>query len=296
MHTFPSIDCLQCFCAAARHLNFRRAAATVHLSPSAFGQRIRQLEEHLNTDLFSRTTHEVRLTSAGSRLYPEATNLLASLANWPSLVSDTDVPIERSLVLGTRHELGLSWITPMLPALEEKLPGLTLHLHFGSGNELLRLVEAGTIDMAVSSSRLTGRSIAYEVLHEERYMMVASPHLTYTIDAKNIEDQEIIDTDLELSLLRYWLDAKASRSGLQFPKTRALGTIAAVRDYVATHEGVAVLPEYFAAQDVKAGRLRHLFPKQRLLTDHFRLLYLPRHPAQDTIKEIAKIMATEPLR
>ena len=39
----PSIMNLQCFVAAAEHLNFRRAASQLSLTPTAFGQRIKQL-------------------------------------------------------------------------------------------------------------------------------------------------------------------------------------------------------------------------------------------------------------
>src|SRR5687768_2266330 len=72
----PSLDSLRCFDAAARSASFRAAARSVSLSPAAVSQRIRQLEEQLGAQLFERTPHAVRLTTAGRVLWPRARAVL----------------------------------------------------------------------------------------------------------------------------------------------------------------------------------------------------------------------------
>ena len=47
----PDIESLQCFDAAAAHLNFRAAARSVHLSPGAFGESIKKLETDLELSI-----------------------------------------------------------------------------------------------------------------------------------------------------------------------------------------------------------------------------------------------------
>ena len=47
------------------------------LTPAAFGQRIRQLEDQLGTALFQRTTPVVRLTEAGLTMSPYADKCIA---------------------------------------------------------------------------------------------------------------------------------------------------------------------------------------------------------------------------
>ena len=64
MGAIASLDTLRCFVAAARALNFRQAARSVALGPTAFSQRIKALEEQLGRQLFSRATRSVTLTSA----------------------------------------------------------------------------------------------------------------------------------------------------------------------------------------------------------------------------------------
>jgi len=73
----PDLDSLRCFEAAALALNFRRGARAVGLSPAAFSDRIRQLEDQVGKPLFRRNTRQVSLTVAGEELLPRASRVIA---------------------------------------------------------------------------------------------------------------------------------------------------------------------------------------------------------------------------
>src|SRR5262249_53804719 len=126
----PSIESLRCFAAAARLLNFRAAARTVALTPAALGQRIRQLEDQFDVQLFRRTTRSVALTEAGLALLPHAEQCLSVARECARAARGETGPPPMEIVLGTRHELGLSWIVPQLDRLKEHHPALDIHLYF----------------------------------------------------------------------------------------------------------------------------------------------------------------------
>lgn len=62
---------LAAFVAIGRHLNFRRAAVELGLTPSALSHSLRGLEDRLAIRLVNRTTRSVALTEAGQRLYDQ---------------------------------------------------------------------------------------------------------------------------------------------------------------------------------------------------------------------------------
>ena len=108
----PSLDSLQCFERAARLLNFRQAARAVSLTPAAFGQRIQKLEDQMGVKLFVRTTRSVHLTEAGAALLEPAERCLRLAEETMRVARGESMPPPMDLTLGTRHELGLSWICP----------------------------------------------------------------------------------------------------------------------------------------------------------------------------------------
>jgi DNA-binding transcriptional LysR family regulator len=295
----PDLDALRCFSEAARLLNFRAAARVVGLTPAALGQRIRQLEDLLDARLFHRTTRSVTLTEQGLALLPYAQKTLDAAVDCVRAGRGEVGPAPIELVLGTRHELGLSWVVPMLPRLQNDHPGLTIHVYFGSGPDLVHRVRTLQIDCAVTSSLLNDPKIDSVRLHEERYLFVGAPGLLKRQPFERIEQavqHVLVDISPDLPLFRYWRDGEGGSDSVQFERVLSMGTIAAIRQLVLWGEGVAVLPEYFVAPDMEAGHLTPLFPDKKLLSDYFRLVFRADDPRRSVYERMAETMLAEPLR
>lgn len=298
MDTLPSVDNLLCFDAAARTLNFRAAARAVALTPAAFGQRIKQLESQLGVRLFERTTRSVRLTAAGLALMPSARTVLDDLRRCSRVVRGEEAPPRVEITLGTRFELGLSWVLPALETLEHAHPHVHLHLYFGSGLDLLRRLRAFEIDCAITSTRVVDPAFDAIALHEERYVFVgASRHLDRVPLTRTAhgERHTLLDIGPELALFRYAKDAPGFPEGLRFAAHRWLGIGAAIRHVVLAGGGVAVLPLYMVEDDLKKGRMRRIFPKLLLLHDSFRLLHRRDDPRVGEFEAMAGTLRTRPI-
>ena len=151
----PSIDSLRCFSEVARLLSFRGAAKVVALTPAAVSQRIRQLEDEVGRPLFIRTTRRVELTEAGLSLVPRAREALEAAQRCLSAGRGELGPAPLELTIGTRHELGMSWILPVRQRLAVVAPHLTLHLYFGSGQDLeRRLLDTGVMQIVAVTDPL----------------------------------------------------------------------------------------------------------------------------------------------
>jgi LysR family transcriptional regulator, glycine cleavage system transcriptional activator len=276
-------------------LNFRQAAATVGLSPTAFSDRIRRLEDQLGQALFVRTTRRVALTTAGEKLRPAVQRVLEDARRCLS-PDEEDLPFE--LTLGTRFELGLSWLTPALAPLRRARPGRTIHLYFSDSEDLLTRIQRGSVDCAVSSVRLASGLVKYELLHREDYCLVGAPALLEARPLRRASDARahvLLDTQTDLPLFRYLLDARPPGESWSFRAIEHLGAIAAVRQRALEGAGVAVLPTYFITGDLAAGTLRPLMPHARLQHDHFRLLWRAGHQRETEIRQLADELRHMPL-
>ncbi|RKS09275.1 LysR family transcriptional regulator [Nocardiopsis sp. Huas11] len=74
-----TIHQLRCFLAVARELHFGRAAARLHLSPSALSDQVAALERRVSRPLFDRSSRAVALTEHGRELLPLAGRAVESM-------------------------------------------------------------------------------------------------------------------------------------------------------------------------------------------------------------------------
>ena len=288
------IDDLRCFLAATAAPSFRSAARRVALSPAAFSTRIQRLEESLGAKLFHRTTRTLSLTTEGLRLLPHAKQTLDHVESCRHVVHSDEGPPPFSLTIGTRYELGLSWLCPALPGLAETRPERTLHLYMGDSPDLFTRVERGDIDCMVSSARITLPRLEYAALHEERYVFVGTRDPVS--GPESVSQTTLIDVSPDLPLFRYLLDALPDARPWPFERLSFMGGIGAIRAMVLQGVGVAVLPEYFIREDLAAGRLRVLMPEVALKRDAFRLIWRSGHPLTHELESLADVLRRMPLQ
>tara|TARA_R110002096_G_scaffold408075_3_gene607061 strand:+ start:38800 stop:39699 length:900 start_codon:yes stop_codon:yes gene_type:complete len=276
MLQLPSIDSIRCFRSAAELLNFRAAAKTVGLTAAAFGQRIQQLESELGAQLFERSTRHVALTEAGLKLLPFAERAIRATEDCVQIIRGQIKALPTNLVLGTRHELGLSWIVPHLPILESQHPSTQINLYFGSSDDLMLRLRSLELDCAISSNRISDPKLDFFALHEEKYAFVGSEHLLNRLPIRRTKDlrlHTLLDTGPNLPLFRYWKNSPNTTQEVDFDRVLYMGTIAAIRELVVANKGVALLPRYFVTADLQNGNMREILPSRRPLSDSFRFIF-----------------------
>jgi DNA-binding transcriptional LysR family regulator len=289
--TLPDLESLACVDALARTLRFHAAAKSRFLSPAAFSKRIQQVEEHVGKPLFARTTRTVELTAAGASLLPR---IRAVLAGADGLALSPDAAPVR-ITLGTRHELGISWLIPARRALQRAMPHVSIDLRFGSTDELERAVLALRVDAILTSHAPSTTKLDSLPLARESYAFVASPKALRRTPFRRAEDaarHTLVDAHDDLPLFSY---LRATGLPLRFARVVTLGTIEAIKIAVLDGEGVAVLPRYFVEVELRRKTLTRLLPKARLGQDFFRLVYRSDDVHRDTLERVAQFLAKRPL-
>jgi DNA-binding transcriptional LysR family regulator len=121
---------LRAFVTVAEELNFSRAAKRLHLVQQALSAQIRQLEDELGVQLFTRTTRKVELSDAGQVLLGHARSILGSIS-----VAYTET---RRAGAGETGQLAIAY-TPSLAA--ESLPRVVDEIHLRRPGLQLQMCE-----------------------------------------------------------------------------------------------------------------------------------------------------------
>jgi LysR family glycine cleavage system transcriptional activator len=98
--------------AAARHLNFTRAAAELGLTPAAISHQIKELETQLGFEVFIRANRTLRLTAAGKIFSEAAGNALTSLAG--AARRARKIQTRAQLRISASTSIAAKWLTPRL--------------------------------------------------------------------------------------------------------------------------------------------------------------------------------------
>lgn len=288
---------LQCLVAAARHGNFRAAATSLFMSPAAFGKRIAALERQIGENLFERTTRRVFVTPRGAKAVEVAEEFLSECARLTQRFMEQE-PVGFTLLLATRFELGLSWITPSLDELQKLRPHRKIHLSFGDSEDMLERLRRSQVDASITSSRRRVRGTAHLELHPEAYVFVGSKALLRNRPLRRAPDARnhiLLDIDSNRPLFKYFADTGHTARKWAFRDSQYLGTIASIRYRALRGHGVAVLPLYFVARDLELGELVRILPSQELRSDAFRLVWLAENPKAELIEQLGEDLQKIPL-
>lgn len=122
----PSLASLYAFEAAARHLSFSRAAIELNLTQGAISQRIKALEDFLDTKLFIRESTTIRLTETGHDYLRSARIAITEVM----VATDRAVGRHRGneLTIGCLGTFAIKCLIPMLPSFRKTHPNVEVRL------------------------------------------------------------------------------------------------------------------------------------------------------------------------
>lgn len=168
----------------AEEQHFGRAAERLTMRQPPLSQAIQRLERGLDVTLFDRLPRGARLTPAGRAFAEDARRLLEAQAAAVDRARRIASGHEGELRLGFISSLGYDFLPRLLRRTHAQLPGLRLHLGQHPSAELVDMLQAGTLDLALvrlpvtGTERLTVRRIGVErlvaVLPEHHPLAAAS--------------------------------------------------------------------------------------------------------------------------
>jgi len=120
------LNALRAFDAAARHLNFTRAAIELCVSQGAVSHQVAQLERRLGTRLFHRLPRGLALTDEGHALVPVVADAFDRVA--ATLDQFSGGRFREVLKVGVVGTFATGWLLPRLDAFARAHPGIDLRI------------------------------------------------------------------------------------------------------------------------------------------------------------------------
>ncbi len=254
------LDLLGTFLEVHRAGSITAAAIRLGLSQPAVSERIARLESELGQALFERSTRGVNPTSDGDRLAARVGDPVDRLRGvWAAPVGEMTGTVR----IGGASDVVASRVIPALAPLGAH--GIRLEFSLGLARPLLDELEAGRLDLVISSIRPTSRGIRYRGLVDEEFVLVGAPSLARTIDQTRMRSDPagalvhlpLVAYDDQLSIVRrYWRSQFGHRPAnpvvLGVPDLR--GILAAV----VAGAGISAIPRYLADPAVASGSVEIL--------------------------------------
>ena len=240
---------LETFAAVAARQSFTKAAAELHTVQSAVSATIRSLEAEIGVPLFDRALRQIRLTSAGEALLPEARRVLDAVRGARDAVDATVGTVTGSVALGYMTSVTLVDIPVLLREFAQRHPqvDITLKAAEHGTQGLIDMLRDGELDLALIA-------VYHDVPALEIVPIARSPlHLTAPVghpllglaplELERVRGERFIDFP-EGYGVRWLTDAAFGDAGVERHVAFETMDIAAVGELVENGLGMAFLPEF----------------------------------------------------
>ncbi|MCW2494452.1 LysR family transcriptional regulator [Jatrophihabitans sp.] len=235
-----------------------KAAQLLHVVQPAVTRQIRALERELGVELFERSRAGMIPTDAGLVLVERARRALAELDRARAQLRPETGHIRGVVRVGLLESVIDFLVEPLVAAMAERHPEVTLHIVTAYSGDLQRWLDAGDLDLSLLYDLSSGPSMAMIPLLEERLWAVA-PLGEGLSPERPVSLVEVLGHPLVLPISGHGLRAifDRARAGVTPHPRIAVETnsISVQKQLVLGGYGWSVLPAAGVAADVAAGRL-----------------------------------------
>lgn len=251
----PDLEAWAIFASVVEHRSFSGAADAIGVSKATVSKAVTRLEAHLGQSLFHRTSRRLTLTENGKGLAEHATRILA-LANAAEEAALDAASAPAGLVrVAAPMSLGLLAIAPVIADFLVLNPGIEIDLHLSDAR--VDIVAEG-FDIALRIATLPDSSLRSRKLADMKMHVVAAPaylaaHGRPTHPAQLGEHRCFSYTNVTAPWRFVGRDGTEVSVRLNGPLATNSGE--AMLPALRRGLGIAMLPEFIVAEDLKAGRI-----------------------------------------
>ena len=250
---------LRAFAAVLELRGMTRAARRLHVVQSAVSQAVKRLEQEYGLQLLERRSDGVYPTPAGEELGRHAQRILDGVARLEEDMASYRGHAKGVVNLGIVSSLAARLATPLVRAVDDQLPDVTLRIKEGVAGELLEWLRLGRLDLVAVVSPVDAEDMTLVPTAELTLCVVLQPDHRLA-DRREIAFSEVADEPWisfpKSNPARRWLDDNGRRAGFRPIVAAEIETFTQMKAFVEAGHGIALAPGEFVEHEVALGLLR----------------------------------------
>jgi DNA-binding transcriptional LysR family regulator len=249
---------LRIFVTVARVGNFTRAAELLYLTQPTVSQQIAALEAQLGAPLIERLPRQLRLTPAGAALLPYADQLLALADAGAEAARAAAGLADRTLRLGVGHTLATYLLPDLLRRYRALYPQRLARISVGNTAELLDLVAADTVELALVGSGPEHPKALVIPFMDDRLVVIVAPGDEWAGREWVVREElreRVLLTREPGSALHAAVERLLGAAALAGDNVIVLGETEAIKRSVEAGLGVALIQGIAIEREMAAGTL-----------------------------------------
>jgi DNA-binding transcriptional LysR family regulator len=248
--------------------SFTAAAQRLSVSKAAVSHRITELEQAAGVPLVRRTTRSMRLTEAGQRLVDSTRFAFSEIERNFASVKDLAGAPQGLLRVTVPVALGRQQIVPLIPEFLALYPGIRVEMELS--DHLSSLAREG-FDLAVRhTASVPDTHVAWRLCATTSLLVASRSYLrrrgTPTMPA-DLSGHDCLHY-LRGSVVPTWtlepMKGKGDRVTVQISGSFAANNSEALREAALGGLGIALVPDFSAQADLRAGKLQIVLPEWRV--------------------------------
>ncbi|WP_198009049.1 LysR family transcriptional regulator [Saccharomonospora saliphila] len=236
---------LRAVVAVADHGGYSAAGQRLHLAQSSLSRTVQEVERRLGVALFERTTRAVRPTVDGERFVALARDVLshadAALRHFEGYLAGT----RGTVSVAALPSLAATLLPPVVSALRERLPEVTVRIRDGLSAEVLDHLRSGRADLAVTVADTVPPGPHTRPVAADRF------HCVCAVDHPFADRADVSWADLSgepfvafdaTSSIRAYVDRTLTRQRVELGPVTEARNVGAVAGLAAAGLGVSAVP------------------------------------------------------
>ena len=259
MATSLPLLALRAFVEVGQQGSIKAAAQSLNVTSGAVSQQIRLLEDRVGMALFTRERSGLRLTEAGAGVHPALLQAFEQIET--ALQSLQQISSRQTLTVSTVATFAASWLVPRLGRFNERYPHIEVRVEATSALVDMR---RDHVDVALRHGLGIYPGLQVSRLMAPVLVPVASPALL-TANSNLSEPQDCLDFpllhDSERADWPLWLNAHGVGKDPRAERGTALEDDFLLIRAAGAGQGLALVPQEYATEEIAAGRLLQVMDK-----------------------------------